>query len=373
MGQFGQITHTHMYAVPFHTRKIFTTLRVNSPSFSIRTVPLFPAMLVTMGEGSGTPTEPQHTPSPKAQQTSPTTHSSSLLPPVITKPLPTIIPFNTPQLRQYTRRSRISQSSSLPPIANEPASLIGDDSQGEACLTDSGLEADQDRANITKTSTLSSDSTPRVTSLAVDEGSMQQQLNELTDLCTRLQRQQDEMASKITTQDLEISQLKARVKFLEDRDGGGFAQAGEDAPIKGRSLDEGEEAAIERSTEKGSNNIEEIVNVLTSLDAANVLSSGVSVSISPVTEVYVADIPTSSGFIPTASLFGTGVPTGGVPTGSDGVPTGSDGGVPTGSDELKAKRLTKIQDPLALMANSNNPYAFLAPHQDQPSFNQNYM
>nr|GEV05505.1 hypothetical protein [Tanacetum cinerariifolium] len=42
-------------------------------------------------------------------------------------------------------------------------------------------------------------------------------------------------------------------------------------------------------------------------------------------------------------------------------------------NELKAKRLAKIQDPLALMANSNNPYAFPAPHQDQPSFNQNYM
>nr|GEY83758.1 hypothetical protein [Tanacetum cinerariifolium] len=42
-------------------------------------------------------------------------------------------------------------------------------------------------------------------------------------------------------------------------------------------------------------------------------------------------------------------------------------------DEWKAERLAKIQDPLALMANSNNPYAFLAPHQDQPSFNQNYM
>nr|GEU47158.1 retrovirus-related Pol polyprotein from transposon TNT 1-94 [Tanacetum cinerariifolium] len=42
-------------------------------------------------------------------------------------------------------------------------------------------------------------------------------------------------------------------------------------------------------------------------------------------------------------------------------------------DELKAKQLAKTQDPLALMANSNNPYAFLAPHQDQPSFNQNYM
>nr|GEU76517.1 ribonuclease H-like domain-containing protein [Tanacetum cinerariifolium] len=42
-------------------------------------------------------------------------------------------------------------------------------------------------------------------------------------------------------------------------------------------------------------------------------------------------------------------------------------------DELKAERLAKIQDPLALMANSNNPYDFPAPHQDQPSFNQNYM
>nr|GEX05630.1 hypothetical protein [Tanacetum cinerariifolium] len=42
-------------------------------------------------------------------------------------------------------------------------------------------------------------------------------------------------------------------------------------------------------------------------------------------------------------------------------------------DELKAERLAKIQDPLALMANSNNPYDFLAPHQDQPLFNQNYM
>nr|GEX71692.1 hypothetical protein [Tanacetum cinerariifolium] len=39
-------------------------------------------------------------------------------------------------------------------------------------------------------------------------------------------------------------------------------------------------------------------------------------------------------------------------------------------DELKVERLAKIQDPLALMVNSNNPYAFLAP---QPSYNQNYM
>nr|GEZ30291.1 integrase, catalytic region, zinc finger, CCHC-type, peptidase aspartic, catalytic [Tanacetum cinerariifolium] len=42
-------------------------------------------------------------------------------------------------------------------------------------------------------------------------------------------------------------------------------------------------------------------------------------------------------------------------------------------DELKAERLAKTQDPLALMANSNNPYDFQAPHQDQSSFNQNYL
>nr|GEW56461.1 hypothetical protein [Tanacetum cinerariifolium] len=222
------------------------------------------------------------------------------------------------QFRQYTRRARIAQSSALPPIADEPASPIRDDSQGEDCPTDSGLEAKQDRANITKTSTLPSDSTPRVTSLAADEGSMQQKLNELTDLCTRLQRQQDEMASKITAQDLEISKLKARVKLLEDRDGGGIAQSGEDTPIKRRSLDEGKEASIERSTEKGSNVTEEMINVLTSLDAITVLSSGVSVSISPVTEVSVAEVPTGSGSIPAASPLVTGVP-----TGSDMVPTAS--------------------------------------------------
>nr|GEU87758.1 hypothetical protein [Tanacetum cinerariifolium] len=42
-------------------------------------------------------------------------------------------------------------------------------------------------------------------------------------------------------------------------------------------------------------------------------------------------------------------------------------------DDLKTERLKKTQDPLALMATSNNPYTFPMIHQDQPSFNQNYM
>nr|GFD52381.1 hypothetical protein [Tanacetum cinerariifolium] len=90
-----------------------------------------------------------------------------------------------------------------------------------------------------------------VTSLAADEGSMQHKLNKLTDLCTSLQRQQLEMASKIVAQDHEISQLKTRVKLLEDREGGGITQSRKYAPIKGRSLYEWEAAAAERSSKRG--------------------------------------------------------------------------------------------------------------------------
>ncbi|GKC95277.1 hypothetical protein Tco_1160719, partial [Tanacetum coccineum] len=61
-------------------------------------------------------------------------------------------------------------------------------------------------------------------------------------------------------------------------------------------------------------------------------------------------------------------------------------------NELRAERLARAHDPLALMANSNNPYNYRLFHQDQPSqvtymqqpqpnnnyipqpsFNQNYM
>nr|GFC15679.1 hypothetical protein [Tanacetum cinerariifolium] len=150
--------------------------------------------------------------------------SSSSLLPAITEPLPTVIPFDNAPLKQYTRRTRIAQSSVLPPVADEPASPLRDDSQ------------DQDRANITKTSTLPSDSTPTVTSLAANEGSMQHKLNELTDLSTSLQRQQLDMASKIVAQDHEISQLKTRVKLLEDRKGGEFATATVSIPTDSGSI-----------------------------------------------------------------------------------------------------------------------------------------
>nr|GFC48728.1 hypothetical protein [Tanacetum cinerariifolium] len=131
-----------------------------------------------------------------AQQSPHHDFSSSFHP---SETIPTTTPTKIPTLRQYSRRAtRIAQSKYLPTAADEPASLLRDDSQGEAFPTVSGLKAGQDRENIIKTSALPYVSTPRVTSLDADKGCMQQQLQELTNLCTRLQRQQTEMATKIT-------------------------------------------------------------------------------------------------------------------------------------------------------------------------------
>nr|GEV28404.1 putative ribonuclease H-like domain-containing protein [Tanacetum cinerariifolium] len=166
------------------------------------------------GEGSGTPTESHHTPASEALQSS--QHQL---------PSPSLLP-----------------SSILPPVADEPASPLGGVSQGKACPTDSGFEADQDRANIAKTSILPSDSTPRVTSLTADEGN--------------------------------------------------------DAPIKGRRLDEWKEAA-----EKVSDDTEEMATVLTFMDAASIITSGGVQVVSTAAEVATVtlSIPTGSGVVSTAS------------------------------------------------------------------------
>nr|GEW91752.1 putative ribonuclease H-like domain-containing protein [Tanacetum cinerariifolium] len=176
-------------------------------------------MLVQQGEGSGTPTEPHHTPSPEALSPSHTTHTSPTLPPVTTTSLPIVTQSDTPIVMQYTRRTRIAQSSVPLTVADQPASPLRDVSQREACPTDSGFIVDQDRATIDKPPP-----------------------------CPMIQHH------------------------------------GDDAPIKGRSMDEGEAA-----TERISDDLEEMETVLTTIDASTVLASGV------------VDVPTGSGSNPTAS------------------------------------------------------------------------
>nr|GFC02049.1 hypothetical protein [Tanacetum cinerariifolium] len=238
------------------------------------------------GEGSGTPTKPHHTPSFVAQTPSHTTQPISSLPPVSTTSTPTVTPTETTPIRQYTRRARIAQSSALLPVADMPASLVRDVSQGEACPTDSGFIADQDRAIIAKSSTLPHDSAPRVTSPVADEGSMQPNITELTVLCTSLQRQHSKLLAEFQAQEVEILKLKEGVKVLEDREGIAATRSGDDASIKGRSMDEGEVA-----TERISDDTKEMATVLTSIDAATVLAGGID------------DVPPGSGSIPTAETM----------------------------------------------------------------------
>nr|GFA45016.1 hypothetical protein [Tanacetum cinerariifolium] len=223
----------------------------------------------TTGECSSTPTKPHHTPSPEADASHPTT-SSIPLPSIPTAPIPPVTQPDTTPIRQYSRRARIAQSFALPTVVDEPASPVRDVSKGEACLTDSGFIADQDRATIAKSSTLPHDSAPRVTSPVADEGSMQHNISELTALFTSLQRQYSELQAKFQAQEEEIVKLKER----------------------GRSINEGDAAA-----ERISNDSEEIARVLTSMDAATVLAGGI-------------DVPTGSGFIPTAGPSDTVISTG---------------------------------------------------------------
>nr|GEW29861.1 hypothetical protein [Tanacetum cinerariifolium] len=146
-------------------------------------------------------------------------------------------------------------------VDDEPASLLRDDSQGEAFPTVSGLDAEHDRENIIKTFALPHESTPRVTSLDADEG---------------------------------------------NKDRGSAEPSGDDAPIEGRSMEIREEVGVERSTELGSNDTEEMVNVLSSIEAANILTSGVAaVNVPPVAGVSTVGVPTVSGLFPTVSAIFT--------------------------------------------------------------------
>nr|GEY24826.1 reverse transcriptase domain-containing protein [Tanacetum cinerariifolium] len=208
-------------------------------SFSGRIVPFFDTMLVYQGEGLGIPTEPHHTPFPKADTSSHPTTSSIPLPSIPTAPIPPVTQPDPTPIRQYSRRARIAQSSALPNLADKPASPVRDVSEGEACPTESGFIADQDKATIAKSSTLPYDSAPRVTSPVADE-------------------------------EEEIVKLKERVKVLEDKEDVATTQSGDNAPIKGSSINEGEAAA-----ERISNDSEEIARVLTSMDAATILAGGI--------------------------------------------------------------------------------------------------
>nr|GFC76310.1 hypothetical protein [Tanacetum cinerariifolium] len=156
---------------------------------------------------------------------------------------------------------------------------------------------------------MSHESSPRVPSLDAFEGSMQQRLHKLMKLYTSLQMKQSQMADKIKDQDIEISGLKARVKSLKDKERRREESIQEDAPITGGIIDIREELGADKSTEKGSNDTKEMVNMLSSLKAVNILSSEgtkfSTASVSPADVFPTAGVPTVSGSFPTISVIFT--------------------------------------------------------------------
>nr|GEW00286.1 hypothetical protein [Tanacetum cinerariifolium] len=67
-----------------------------------------------------------------------------------------------------------------------------------------------------------------------------------------------------------------------------------------------EEVGVERSTKLGCNDTKEMVNVLNTMEAANILTSGVAVvSVSPVAAATTVGVPTVSGIFPTVSAIFT--------------------------------------------------------------------
>nr|GEU62381.1 ribonuclease H-like domain-containing protein [Tanacetum cinerariifolium] len=134
-------------------------------------------------------------------------------------------------------------------ITNEHPSLLRDSSQGEAFPTISSLDARHDRENINKTFALPHESSPRVTSLDADEGRCSNQTGEYGDR---------------------------------------------------------EEVRVERSTELESNDTEEMVNVLSSMEAANILTSRVAVvSVSHVAAATTVGVHTVGRLFPTISAIFT--------------------------------------------------------------------
>nr|GEU80602.1 putative ribonuclease H-like domain-containing protein [Tanacetum cinerariifolium] len=277
--QKGQFSHQWKFLI--HTiMQCLSPKSTGFNEFSSNIATAVVCLATNKDEGSRTLTKPHQTPSPQEQHSSHHDTSSPSHPTTNTEPIPqppTETPTKTPTLRQYSRRAtRIAQSKALSPAADEPASLLRDDSQGEAFLTVTSLDTGHDRENIIKTSAFPHESTPRVTSLDADKGN------------------------------LEISGLKARVKILEDKERGRAEPAQEDAPIKGGSIEIEEEVGVKRSTELGSNDTKEMVNILSSMEAANILTSGVAaVSVSPIAAATTVRVPTISRLFPAASVIFT--------------------------------------------------------------------
>ncbi|GJX46736.1 putative ribonuclease H-like domain-containing protein, partial [Tanacetum coccineum] len=193
----GMINHNRIYIAPSHTKKVFANMKRQGKDFSGRVTPLFSTMMVQaqqeQGEGSDMPTDPHHT--------------------------PTIIPPSTsqPQRKQRPRKpkrkdTKIPQSSvPVENVADEAVYEERDDSLERATTTATGLDAEQDRGNISKTQSKATPNEP--SSIGTSSGGGPRRQDTMGD--TIAQTRVLDLENTKTDQAHDITSLKKRVKKLE--------------------------------------------------------------------------------------------------------------------------------------------------------------
>ncbi|GJU94948.1 hypothetical protein Tco_1319704 [Tanacetum coccineum] len=140
------------------------------------------------GEGSGQPTEPQHTPTTSNIEPIPIIASSSQ-------------PKKTYKHRKTKRPTEISQSSGPTTlVADETVHKERGDNMERAATTAASLDAEQDSGVNT-----------------LGSGEDRLKIMELMEICTKLSDRVLALENVKTAQDLEITSLKKRVKKLEKK------------------------------------------------------------------------------------------------------------------------------------------------------------
>ncbi|GKA99928.1 putative ribonuclease H-like domain-containing protein [Tanacetum coccineum] len=204
------------YDTPSHTKKVFAKIRRQGKDFSGTVTPLFPSMLASQaveGEGSRQPSKPQHTP---------TTASPSHI-----VPIPTIVSSSHPK-KTYKHRKTKRKTTKIS-LSSGPTTLVADETVHKerqdiierAATTTTSLDAEQDSGNIIRTQSMVTLNEPipqgtgLVNTLGSGEDSMK--LNELMEIYIRLSKRVLALHNIKTARDLEIINLKKRVKKLEKK------------------------------------------------------------------------------------------------------------------------------------------------------------
>ncbi|GJU42850.1 hypothetical protein Tco_1195807 [Tanacetum coccineum] len=166
------------------------------------------------GEGLRQPSEPQHTP---------TTASPSHVVPIFTVASSSHLKKTHKHRKTKSKATKISQSSgSTTLVADETVHKERGDSVERAATAATSLDAEQGSGNINRTQStaIPNDNFPQGTGLDVNtlgSGEDNMKLTELMELCTKLSERVLALENIKTAQDLEITNLKKRVKKLEKK------------------------------------------------------------------------------------------------------------------------------------------------------------